>query len=220
MDVYVRLYWQHDLDLIALHYSPSVPKVGFLMKEALAAHVRNTPYEVYVPEKIMFRQPIKSCNANVRLYEGKDDDLIDYIKSLHYGLRSNAMKMILRNYLNHMFILPYAQGSGISFKTKLHSNKKQNIAPTSKKALEVEKSSHLTPPVEERKTESPPDSTPQVIPEANVVEKSKPSSSAPVEESPKKEETVVLSEKEPEPVEEDTSSNETFDLFGAIDKMM
>lgn len=35
MDVYVRLYWQHDLDLISLHYSPSIPKVGALMKAAL-----------------------------------------------------------------------------------------------------------------------------------------------------------------------------------------
>lgn len=73
----------------------------------------------------MFDQPVKSLNVNIKLYEGKDDDLIQYVKSITYGFRSNAMKQILRNYVNHMFLLPYMQDSDVSFKSKLHSNKKK-----------------------------------------------------------------------------------------------
>ena len=223
MDVYVRLYWQHDLDLIALHYSPSLPKIGSLMKEALAAHVRNKPYEVHVPDRIMFDRKIKSCNANIHLYEGPDDDLIDYMKSLHYGLRSNAMKQILRNYLTHMFLLPYAQGSGISFQSRLHTNKQKNVGASRKTALEVEKQQRTPLPQEEERFAAEAEEERKV--------KTEPVTSPKAETMPASRQTEHVSKKSEAPVVSVADTPQTseapkeesdgaFDLFGMVESMI
>lgn len=121
----VRLYWQHDLDLLALHESPGLPSFSIICKEALSAYVRNTPYKIFVPDKVYFTKYVDSKSFTLFLNPKTEQDLIDFLNSVEYGFRCNVLKQIVRGYMNHSFIAPYFAKSTIKVKSRVHRNKEK-----------------------------------------------------------------------------------------------
>lgn len=99
MNLIVRFYWQHDLDLVALVKHPDF-KMETAMKDALKAYVRgDKDFSIPLPPPKPYRLELDSCYIHFTLDHEKDQDIIEFLKTIRYGFRNSALKMILRQYL-------------------------------------------------------------------------------------------------------------------------
>jgi len=220
----IRMYWQHDLDLIALAQQEDF-SIGLAMKEALKAYIRGTPYSMEVPrvqnaktDKAGKPIPIENCTAHFILNPVKDADIISFLNTLRLGYRNNAIKMIFRAYLDTPNIVPYLITSEFTVKTKGHTrgkgNKKKTAVNTAAAAAvltgKIVKPAIIStePMAEERKEPSPePVKAPVTMTEAPVYE-------APVKDTPHPE-----TEKQSPVTDDNTAEDTGFNLFGAINNM-
>lgn len=98
MNVIVRLYWQHDLDLIALAKHPDF-EIGRQMKKAVIAFVRgDDSFVIPLPRPQPYQVKLVNCDTHFILTYN-DEDVIQYFKNFRYGVRNSAIKQIFRMYL-------------------------------------------------------------------------------------------------------------------------
>lgn len=110
MKIILRLYRQHDLDLIALHKNPKFCLTK-AMKVALGAYVRNENIKIEPPEAadFQFETIPKIVTLFLVLNDNKDKDLIKWIENVRPGYRNSAVKNIVRNYLLSIPIYIYSK---------------------------------------------------------------------------------------------------------------
>lgn len=143
MNLTVRLYWQHDLDLICLHVSPDFPSFGILCKKALCAYVRGTEFSIPVPDEFHWNKYVDSKTCVVHLDQEKDKDVIQFMEGIKYGFRCNFLKQIVRGYMDFCFVTPYRKENSVNVKSRVHRNKKN--AADSSAILEEPPVSEKTP---------------------------------------------------------------------------
>lgn len=109
MKVTLRLYRQHDLDLITLYRHPSF-SLPIAMKTALCAYVRNERFHIRQPEPFQLpnEKISKIIQMHIYLNETKDKDVIKWIKGVKEGFRNSVLKNIIRSYLVAPCVYSYA----------------------------------------------------------------------------------------------------------------
>ena len=64
MNVIVRLYWQHDLDLVALTLHPMF-EMGKWMKKAMIAYAQgDEEFHIPLPPEMPPEKPLENCDAH------------------------------------------------------------------------------------------------------------------------------------------------------------
>lgn len=108
MMVTLRLYRQHDLDLITLYRHPSF-SLPAAIKRSLIAYVRKEQLIIKQPEpyKIGKEKISKTVQMHIQLDEKKDSDIIKWIKSTKEGYRNSVLKNIIRGYIAAPCIYSY-----------------------------------------------------------------------------------------------------------------
>lgn len=101
MDITVRLYIRHDLDLIGLKQNPNF-NFNKYMKDAVIAWANEDnnfiiPMPVPAEEKI----PLKSSVFHFRLNNKEHEYVIKRLKSIRYSYRNAFLKTIFRHYLQY-----------------------------------------------------------------------------------------------------------------------
>ncbi len=115
MMVTLRLYRQHDLDLIALYRHPNF-SLPAAMKTALCAYVRDESFFIKqpMPYAIGNEKISKIIQMHIQLSNTSDKDVIDWIKNIKEGYRNSVLKNIIRAYMLGGTIYPYALNQDIS----------------------------------------------------------------------------------------------------------
>lgn len=108
MMVTLRLYRQHDLDLITLYRHPSF-SLPAAIKRSLIAYVRKEQLTIKQPEpfKLGDEKISKTVQMHIQLDEKNDADVIKWIKSTKEGYRNSVLKNIIRGYLAAPCIYSY-----------------------------------------------------------------------------------------------------------------
>lgn len=231
MNMSVRLYWQHDLDLLALHESPGSPSFSTICKEALTAYVRNTPYTIFVPDKVYFKKYVDSKSFVIVLSPETEQDLIDFLDSVEYGFRCNVLKQIVRGYMEHSFIAPYFIKSTIKVKSRVHRNKVKNDSSASKTKDKNRNSNSTKKQISDKETKIPVQEVPKKEsmkademsrpfnnPQNLSEEFEDPLAEFLVDEEPL--EVPMEYEEEPSTDVSDEKQNSSFNLFGEMAKLM
>ena len=117
MNLIVRFYWQHDLDLIGLAACPDF-SMGKWLKRAVISYARGEPLSIPIPEPPEKTVVLANTYAHFVLISGKDDDVIAVMKSIRYGQRNAAIKQIFRAYLSQPFFTPYLDTAMYQVETK------------------------------------------------------------------------------------------------------
>lgn len=106
MDILIRFYVAHDLDLLELKARENFD-MRATIKKALRAFVRNEDFIVSIPNEKPKNNFFKNDCLSIRIKNSKDQDIIDFITNIRPGLRNSAIKNILRNYIPAFNIEPY-----------------------------------------------------------------------------------------------------------------
>ena len=111
MMITVRLYRQHDLDLIALYRHPSF-SLPAAIKKALIAYVRQEQLIIKQPEpyEVSKEKISKIVQMHINLNETYDKDIIDWIKNTKEGYRNSVLKNMIRGYIAGPCIYTYQKG--------------------------------------------------------------------------------------------------------------
>lgn len=117
MNLIVRFYWQHDLDLIGLAACPDF-SMGKWLKRAVISYARGEPLSIPIPDPPEKTVVLANTYAHFVLIPGKDDDVIAVMKSIRYGQRNAAIKQIFRAYLSEPFFTPYLDTAMYQVETK------------------------------------------------------------------------------------------------------
>lgn len=99
MKVMVRLYRQHDLDLLSLKKIDGF-SVQKAMRSALRAYVRKQDFKVQIPDKIIAVALPKSSQLHICLSDSADADIIAWLQTVSNGFRNSLIKNIFRSYLS------------------------------------------------------------------------------------------------------------------------
>lgn len=131
----MRLYRQHDLDLLYL-YKLSGFSIQKAVKAAMYAYInqQDTVIRPPTPELGSVVLP-KYAQFHIYLSEKKDTELIKWIKSITSGYRNSLLKNMLRRYLYQPTILPYLSGKNICFaqESQIKEKEEHNIRSGKKK---------------------------------------------------------------------------------------
>ena len=129
MKVIMRLYRQHDLDLIYLHSIKGF-SLQQSIKGALYAYVHQKPYSinVTVPPKHDAAALPKQVQFHILLNNETDAELIDWILSLSRGYRNSALKNLIRGYLALPNMIPYLNDFDLSFKQDMTQELRKVVA--------------------------------------------------------------------------------------------
>lgn len=230
MNVIVRFYWQHDLDLVALVKHPDF-EMDVMMKEALSAYVRgNKDFSIPLPAPKPYRVELDSCYIHFTLNHQKDKDLIDFIKTIRYGFRNSALKMIFRNYMESYNMNVFfddqnylAKSRGAKRGEKLPGTAPASETVSSRKKflnqgsdLEVQAERQELTRIQETPAQEPQnEKIPVVAVENKRTEPPVPEMSDTVSVYNEPEEDFDLSQEEDEGM-----AGDGFDLFSALDKLM
>ena len=109
MMVTLRLYRQHDLDLITLYRHPSF-SLPNAMKRALCGYVRNEKFFIKQPptyelgnEKIS-----KIVQMHIQLSDKTEGDVIKWLKGIKEGYRNSVLKNVIRSYMAGPCVYSYS----------------------------------------------------------------------------------------------------------------
>lgn len=127
----LRLYRQHDLDLIALHRNDDFC-FSAAVRKALDAYVNKKTLSICAPgpNKDYEGRISKQIQLIIKLDDIKDVKSIEYIKSIKEGYRNSCVKNLLRGYLTYPVVYPYME-SDSSFQDIKENNdifKKNNVS--------------------------------------------------------------------------------------------
>ena len=109
MNVIVRLYWQHDLDLVALTLHPMF-EMGKWMKKAMIAYAQgDEEFHIPLPPEMPPEKPLENCDAHFALDPKNEieNDVIKILQQFRNGQHNSVIKLIFRNYLDELFLKPY-----------------------------------------------------------------------------------------------------------------
>ncbi len=89
--IIVRLYWQHDLDLISLGVQDG-NKLGMIIRDALRAYVRGENYVIEPPSN---DKPVRIDNmvTHFSLNPKTDKDVIEALSQIRTGYRNSAIEV-------------------------------------------------------------------------------------------------------------------------------
>lgn len=120
MNVIVRFYWQHDLDLVALAMHPDFD-MGPQFKRAVIAYARgDEEFRIPLPRSMPYRVELDNCCTHFRLTPGKDDDVIEFLNGFRTGFRNSIMKQIFRQFLEGIYMDPYLNEDTFRSKSRVH----------------------------------------------------------------------------------------------------
>ena len=211
MDIGLRFYQKHDLDIVELKQNPSF-SFTYWFKEALRASMNgDTDFEIPLPPPSTTKNinELRSCMYHLILDDIEDKDLIDYVLNFTSGYRNAVLKNIFRSYLELPNVIPYYSIT----KNVAPPPKKKHKAPPAPIVRQEEKSADnedTLPPLPDFKDDGPakeaekPVQVKQVKPAPTFEQKAEP--------LPKKEEPNSDA-----PAAGD--SKKSFDLFSAVDKL-
>lgn len=108
MMVTIRMYRQHDLDLITLYRHPNF-SLPAAIKKALIAYVRKEQLIIKQPAPYQMEKEKISriVQVHINLNEEYEKDIIDWIKDIKEGFRNSVLKNIIRGYIAGPFIYTY-----------------------------------------------------------------------------------------------------------------
>lgn len=146
----IRIYREHDIDLVTLYKNPDF---GFqkALKQAVRAYVRGVPYLIYTPvtQDVSQKDFKYGYQIFITFDEEYDADIIEWLKTLKPRSLTKALKSILRGSL----IGPIAYGC---FKTDNDRKKSDDINRKIKELIESGNLNELisTPPVRKERSYS------------------------------------------------------------------
>lgn len=104
MRIRVSLYWQYDLDLIALAMHPDFDFAPWV-KRAIAAYARgDANFYIPLPRKQPYRTFLDNYSKYITLNPASDKDSIQFLNAIRIGFRNSTIKQILRSYLEGPFM--------------------------------------------------------------------------------------------------------------------
>lgn len=219
MNVIVRFYWQHDLDLVALNMHPLF-NMGEAMRLALIAYAReNWDFTIPLPDDMPYQVELDNCYAHFSLIPGEDDDVIACLNGFRSGFRNSALKLIFRRFLSGEYFAPLFNDDTYIVKSRRRtsgSTKKQNASNGIRKNRAIAKPKPVIQapaapgvkisPNEESQRNSPEPDMRQESNEPVFTERS-----AQVPPDP----VIDLAEEEP-----GFNDGDSFDLFSAVNGLM
>lgn len=227
MNIRIGLYWQHDLDLVALRMHPDF-EIGKWMKKAVIAFAKgDTEFRIPLPRPMPYRVELDNCSTHFALTPGKDDEIIACMNGFRCGQRNSAIKHIFRMYLEAPYLDPYYNEKTFIVKQRGYA-KKDSVSADKKQMIPDTKYPGTAPVLRTNEknnsgTEVPADSLP--LSPVHVVKK---------HEIMKKETPLVQTEshsgitslaqtdaaKEASWEETGSDTDDGFDLFGAVGEMI
>lgn len=217
----IRLYWQYDLDLIALAKHPDF-QFSKWIKEAIVAWAKgDADFYIPLPER---KFPFSTELTNTTLhcnFSDNDIEAIQCLNNIRTGFRNSAVKLIFRMYLREPYMAPYFNDE--TFKVKCRGKAVPPVQISNSMQSEQQKPRRKpieTPPINRVETSEPaPVPTPVQVsappvsqPQPTLVQAA-PVQSVPVQ--PVATQTVTVQA----PVQNDAPEDD-FDLFGAIGGMI
>ena len=223
MNIIVRFYWQHDLDLVALAAHPEFD-TAYWIKQALIAEVRGRrDFTIPLPSSIPYSVDLESNYVFFTLYMDEDEDIIHYLNGLRTGFRNSAIKIIFRKYLENPFLDVFFNENTYRTKSRGHAasanrrRKKSLVAKTL--------SGNRNVPDGYLEAQDSIAQAEQAVQAADNQNKSSPATVQNVKEKPPTEvQSTPGKAEEPEEEVMDLSKEkpdaEGFDLFGAIESLI
>lgn len=233
MNLNVRFYWQHDIDLIGLVKHPEFD-MAKAIQTALRAYVHHDEsVRIALPPPPSTPIQLESCVVSVYFSPKKDQDIVEFLLSVRYGFRNSLIKNLVRKYLAGFYDVPYNTESLFQVyrrqpKTKAREKKKteqkrlnKNVVSTTPK----KKKGTTSRPIQSqsRFVSSPPPAPTNPVPsEPSITPKPK---IAQAQHNPVVSHSHSVQSEPPMKPEttrtEETNENEDgFDLFGKIGDMM
>lgn len=107
LKVMLRIYRQHDMDLVGLHLHSSF-MLGRAIKQALIAYVRGEVFKIDIPTEEELPNEIRRVyQIQIFLDNVKDKDIIDWLKTTNQGQRNSLIKNIFRSYSFSLYVKGY-----------------------------------------------------------------------------------------------------------------
>lgn len=218
MNVIVRFYWQHDLDLVALNMHPDFD-MGPWMKRAIVAYARgDEDFYIPLPRSMPYSVELDNCCTHFRLTPGKDDDVIAVLNGFRSGFRNSTIKIIFRQYLQNFYLDPFLNEETFLSKSRVHGKSAETAdrPSTTATAKTVKKKTGLTPAskkhskateVQRESEKYTGNSVAETISNPNISE---------TESFEKRVEPIIDLSQE----ESGFEDGDTFNLFSAVNKLM
>ena len=108
MKATMRLYKQHDLDLISLYKNPEFSLEDVLIT-SLRAYLKQEPVCFYVPTLFPMDLEVtpRIVMLHINLDDDKDADIIDFIEKIREKYRNSFFKNIIRGSIVNCNFYPY-----------------------------------------------------------------------------------------------------------------
>ena len=168
--VKIGLYWQHDLDLVALYMHPDFEfakwmklmvldlsdhsiihdedfqeKYGNLMRKVTGEYlnVSQEGFFIPLPSSVPYHLNFTDCSAHFYLNPSneKDEKAINYLLGFRYGSRTNGLKVLFRFFLNGAYMEPYFNEVMFS---SLSRRRRKKTGTTQKTAISKKKAKTAT----------------------------------------------------------------------------
>lgn len=229
MNVIVRLYWQHDLDLVALNMHPDFD-MGKWMKKAVVAFAKGDEgFSIPLPRSMPYHVDLDNCSTHFVLSPEKDEDIIAVMNGFRYGQRNSAIKNIFRMYLEAPYMEPYYNEKMFAVKTRGSAKEEMSNAPkaqvaTISKPASVKKATPAMPVSNKKpvalKVDDSASETVEVFESDNVNNTSNEEIHISKDVNINVNNVESASSAVIDDYTPDEDSNDGFDLFGAIGEMM
>ena len=115
MQPMIRLYRQHDLDLIGLCKTDR-SLFRRELKNALLAYVTGQPYQIIWPADIMpegYVSKVTSMHIVLKESDPAEKAAIDMLSTLKKGMRNSFLKALFRSYLSSIPLSSYTAGDSL-----------------------------------------------------------------------------------------------------------
>lgn len=207
MNVIVRFYWQHDLDLVALAMHPDFDMAYWIRLAVLAEARGKGKFHIPLPKSVPYSIKLESCYIHFPLDAETDADVIDFLYGIRAGFRNSQIKLIFRKYLDDQFFDVFLQSDRYETKSRAHKQTTRRKKRKGVTAKPVRPSgTYIKPAGKAAFTEE--------IAETTIQETATEEKADVLVQVPEQEPVMDLSA---EPVPEESAD---FDLFGAIEGLM
>ena len=134
MQVTVRIYRQHDMDLVALYRTPGF-KFQKVMREAVKAYAAKKDYHIVRPKGAGIKSGYipKMVQMHIKLDPKEDHDAIKLLASIRYGYRSSFLKALFRKYMTTEPLDAYRKRDDLIFDAEMDYIEDHHPSKSSKK---------------------------------------------------------------------------------------
>ena len=210
MILVVRLYWQHDLDLVALAANPEFNMSGEMKKMIRACADGDEYFQIMLPPPPKEKTVLDKCVLHIYFHPEKDKEAIAFLKKFRYGYRNSGLKNLFRKYLEEPYMDPY-------FNSELYESKRKGKNPSSETSVpKVRKK-----PKKKKKRHNP-EQEPRMIPkqEEKIVQREPEVKREEEKHNEYKEQTKPAENPVLKNPDNPSRSDDDFDIFGAISGLM